>query len=101
METSGDFVSTRITTEFSSCVQHREYDFEGWLFGRRMHIDRNATTIVFDTHRSILFQNHNDMVTVTRHRFINRVIDDFVHTVMKSALIGRTDVHTGALPDRL
>lgn len=41
------------------------------------------------------------MRAVTCHRLVNGVVDDFIHTVMQTALIGRTDVHAWSLADWL
>ena len=38
---------------------------------------------------------------MSRERFVDRVVDDLVNEVVKSALRRRADVHPGALSDRL
>jgi hypothetical protein len=44
---------------------------------------------------------HQDLVAVTGERFINRVVNNLVHEVMKPAGAGRADVHAGTLADGL
>lgn len=42
-----------------------------------------------------------DMLRMTSHRFIDRVIDDLPHEMMETTLIGRSDVHTRTFTDGL
>jgi hypothetical protein len=44
---------------------------------------------------------HRDLVAVAGEGFINRVINNLVHEVMKTAGAGRADVHPGTLADSL
>jgi hypothetical protein len=42
-----------------------------------------------------------DLSAITRERFIDSVIDDFIDKVVEAAFAGRADIHTWALADCL
>ena len=44
---------------------------------------------------------HLDFGAVPRESFVYRVIDDFINEMMQTGRASRTDIHTGALADRL
>ena len=42
---------------------------------------------------------NKDARGVSRHRFVNRVVYDFIHKVVEAALVSGADVHSWALAD--
>ena len=68
-------------------------DFEGVL-ACRVLADRDATTVVDDGHKTIRGDRDLDLLSVTRHRLVDRVVDDLPDEVME--LVGGPDVHAGA-----
>jgi hypothetical protein len=66
-----------------------------------MEIDRDTASIVLYRDRSIRVHRDSDMLRMTSHRLIDRVIYDLPHEMMQTALISRTDVHTRTLADWL
>ncbi len=63
--------------------------------------DGDAAAIVFDGDRAIDVDRDADGRGVTGHRFVDRVVDDFVHQVMQTAGGRIADVHGGPLADVL
>ena len=66
-----------------------------------MFLDRNASSIVGHFNNVIRQQAHGDVASVAGHGFINTIINDFPDKVVEALLAGATDVHTGALADRI
>ena len=97
MQTARNFVSA--AAEFSTRVQHGVHYFKR-IFSGGVLANWNTATIVGDSDGIIFIDAHNDARRVTRHRFVDRVVDDFVDKVMQAALIGRTDVHAWTLAYR-
>ena len=63
-------------------------------------IDGNAAAVVDDGDAVIDMYGDFDGVTVAGERFIDGIVDDFIHQVMQTPLAGIADVHAGALSDR-
>ena len=60
-------------------------------------IDGNASAIVCDGSGVIGVQAHVDRVAVTFQGFVDRVVDDLPEAVHEAPVVGRADVHAGAL----
>ena len=61
-------------------------------------VDGNAAAIVLDRHRAVGVQDHIHPVAMAGQRFVDRVVDDFVHHVMQArAVIGVADIHARPL----
>ena len=66
-----------------------------------MHVHGNATAVVAHRYAAIGVNRHVDKIRMTGQRFVDPVIDDLVHhMVQTAAVIGVTDIHTGALAHR-
>ena len=55
--------------------------------------------VIGDGDRTFARDLHGDGVAVTRQRFVDRVVDYFDDKVVKSSLVRRADIHTGAFAD--
>src|ERR1700688_3025759 len=66
-----------------------------------VHVDRNAAPVVLDRTRSVLVQDDPDVLGVAGERFVDRVVDGFVHELVEAPLGGVADVHAGALANSL
>src|SRR5688500_1056423 len=64
-----------------------------------MQIHRNPAAVVLDGDRIVGVNPHADVVRVTGERFVDRIVDDFVHEMVKTAARRRADVHAGAFTD--
>ena len=102
MEPAGHLVT--VTAELAAGVEHREHDLGGTLAlvaTRRVRIDRDATTVVFDPATAIGEQGDDDAVGEAGHRLVDGVVDDLPDEVMEAGQAGRADVHARALAHRV
>src|SRR5438309_332815 len=67
----------------------------------RMAIDRNAAAVVDDGHRAVDVKRGVDLVAEAGERFVDRVVDDFVHQMVKTRRPRRADVHRRPLANRV
>ena len=97
MQTAGDLVSS--AAELAARVQFGQNDlYRGHaLFG--VNVDRYASAVIGDGDRTFARDLHGDGVAVTRQRFVDRVVDYLDDKVVKSSLVRRADIHTGAFAD--
>ena len=56
----------------------------------------NPAPIIGDAAGTIGLESDGDIACMTGHRFIDRVVDDFVDQMMQRIDIGSADIHTGA-----
>ncbi len=91
MQTARDLVG--IAVELATGMQYGHNDLGRRLFLRRMHIDRNTTTVVFHRDRTINMNSYRDFVTVSGQTFINGVIHHFIDQMVQTLGTGRTNIH--------
>ena len=80
MQTTGNRVTA--ATKFSTRVQDRENNLNGGLFLNRVHVNRNASTIVADSDVTVFGDQNIDVVAVSGEGFIDRVVNDFVNEMV-------------------
>ncbi len=66
-----------------------------------MNVDGDAAAVVDHGNGVVDVNRDRDCVAVSGQRFINRVIDDFIHQVMQARFHGGSDVHGRAQADSL
>src|SRR5665647_1284905 len=66
-----------------------------------LKVDRNASPVVADLHRTVGHQRHFDAVTHAGQRLVDRIVDDLPHAVHEPARVGGADIHARTLADRL
>jgi hypothetical protein len=66
-----------------------------------VHGHRDATAVVGDLDAAVAEDLDVDPSGVTRHRLVDRVVDDLPDQVVQAALTRGTDVHARTFPDRL
>ncbi len=99
VEAAGHLVG--ITVEFPSCVEFGHDDL-----GRRapalfVRVYRYAAAVVGDGDGLIGVDRDTDLTTVSRLRFVNRVVHDLPHHMMQTGdVVNVADVHPGAFADR-
>ncbi len=100
MQATGNLIGVII--KFSARVQNRHDNFRSRLAFLGMDIHRDAATIIGYGNRVIRMQDNINAITVPSQRFIDSVIHHFENHVMKAATVIRvSDVHAGALADRI
>ena len=66
----------------------------GWV-----HIDRNTATVVNDAQRAVFVNTDFNVGAIACKCLVNRVIDDFVYTVMVASGTRVANIHGGTFPD--
>src|SRR5258707_1500292 len=86
VKTTGNLVRGRI--EFSAGVQDGKHDLScGELFSVIFHvIHGDAASVVHDGNGVIDVNRDVDAIAVASQSLVNRVVDDFVHDMLKSHL---------------
>ncbi len=62
-----------------------------------MNAGRDAAAVVDNANDIARFDKDFNMRTGAGQRFINGVVDDFIHQMMQAAQAGGGDIHAGAL----
>ena len=98
VQTAGDLVAA--AAELAARVQHRQHDRDRRKPQLFVQLDRDTATVV--AHRDdIAGQNlHVDIRAETGERFVDGIVDDLVHQVVKPPRACRADVHAGTLAHR-
>ena len=99
VQTSRKFVSA--AAEFASRVQLGQYDFDRGLALFLDYADGDTSAVVGDGHRARFEDLDLDRIAVSRHRLVDRVVDDFEYEMMQSSFVRGTDVHTRSFADGL
>ena len=99
MQPAGDGVG--LAVELPAGMQRRHDHVDGGLLLDRVSVHRHAAAVVGDSDTTVGKQRADDGVGMAGERLVDRVVDDLVDEMVQTALTGRTDVHTGALADRL
>jgi len=81
-------------------VQRREHHFNGGAFFYRVLIDGDASPVITHFDCAVAENANVDSTAVPGERFVDGVVDNFVHQVVKPAGSGGSDVHAGTLTDR-
>lgn len=92
MKTSWNFIAP--TSKFSSSMKYCQDSLKCWFSSFWMYFCRDTTPIVLYCTTSIFSESDGNQVTVTCHRFINRVINDLPNKMMESSFISGTDIHS-------
>ena len=101
VETTWDLVPALRSSELTTSMEHRHDCLKRRLSRLWMDIDRDTTSIIFDRDRSIGVHIHEDMLRMSCHRLIDRVIDDLPDEMMETLFIGLTDIHSWSFSDGL
>ena len=87
--------------ELAAGVQLGEHYLNGGNALFRVNVDRYAAPVVGDGNRAFTGYLDRDGVAVACQRLVDGIVDYLDDKVVKSPLVGRADVHAGALSDRL
>ena len=80
-------------------MEHSEDDFECWLLFDRMFVDGNPAAIINDPNAAIGEECDQDARRVACERFVDGIVHDLIHEMVKAPLTCRTDVHARTLTD--
>ena len=82
-------------------MEHCHNNLERTLMLLRMHIHRYTTTVILNSDRIILIDMNGYLAAESRKSLIDRVIYHFINKVVQALLRDVTDIHRGALTNRL
>src|SRR5215203_79918 len=100
VEAAGDLVAAAVP-ELAAGVEDGEDDLcrRAPLFLHRLN--RDAAAVVLDRAAVVRMEDDADGVAVAGEGLVDRIVDDLVHQVVKTAGAGRADVHAGTFANRL
>ena len=58
-----------------------------------MDFYRDASPIIFDHDCTIIMNAHRYLGAAASHGFINAIVDDFIHQMVQSMLVGAANIH--------
>jgi hypothetical protein len=90
--------------KFAASMQYGEDDLCGRLpcmLASFERVDRDTATVIAHSARAICGQRNGDLVAVTGHGLVNRVVNDLPDQVVEALEAGGTDVHTWAFAHRV
>ena len=95
VQSAGNFVSRRI--KFSAGMQRGHDDLRRGNFLAIDHhvVDRNAAPVVDDRDGVVEVNRDFNLGGESGERFVDGIVDDFVHEVMQAEFARRSDVHGG------
>ena len=95
MQTTADLI--RAFVKLAASVQNGHYYLQGRLVQLLVLINRDASTVVLYGNALVFVDGYFNMCTVTCHGLVDRVVDGFVHQVVKAFFADVANVHGGAL----
>ena len=66
-------------------MKRKHGDLDARYLFSRMDVDGNSSPVIGDRDGVILMDDDADLITVTRHRFVDGVVDDLVDKMMEPA----------------
>ncbi len=99
VQAAGDFV--RLVIKLAARMQYGHDHFQRRLLLRRMHVHRNAASVVDYLNRAVGLKRHLDVIAESGHRLVNRVVDHLVNEMMQPARTDIADVHRRTATNRL
>ena len=78
-----------------------QHQFDGGHAEFGMHVDGDSAAVVGDGHRAVDVDGDLDAVAIAGQVFVDRVIQNLEHTMVKPAHVRVADIHAGTLADGL
>ena len=88
-------------SELSTRMKLGEDDFHARKANSGDLVYGNTTTVIRDRSRMVRMQAHIDRVAVAFQGLVDRIINNLPEAVHESTVVGRSDVHAGALTNGL
>ena len=82
-------------------MEDRQDDLERAAVLLLVHAGRDAAAVVLHPHGIVLEDGHLDVRAEAGHRLVDTVVDDFVDKMVETSFTDVSDIHGGALADRL
>ncbi|CCY02905.1 uncharacterized protein BN812_00459 [Prevotella sp. CAG:924] len=95
VQTTADLVGAFI--KLTSGMEHRHHHFKGRLVQLRMLIYRDTATIILHRHRTVHIECHLNVVAITGHGLIDRVVHRLIDKMVQAFLANIAYIHSRAL----
>ena len=82
-------------------MEDRQDDFQRAAVLLLVHAGRDAAAVVLHPDGIVLEDGHLDVRAETGHRLVDTVVDDFIDEMVETSFTDVSDIHGGALADRL
>ena len=99
VKTAGHLVSA--ASEFAARMKFCKYKIYRVSSGLVVDSYRDSSSVVGDSAASVRIDRYFNMSAETCQSFIDRVVHNFIHQMVKSSGGSGSDIHTGSLADRL
>ncbi len=102
MQTTGHLVG--VLVKFTTGMQFGHHDFSGTAMELVffVNVGGNAATIIGNGNRVVGMNGDNDIITIASQGFVNGIVDNFEHHVVKTCAIGCvSNIHAGTFTDSL
>jgi hypothetical protein len=83
VQTTGYCVAT--AAEFSTGVKNGKHNFNRWFFLNRVHIHWDSAAVVSYFDPALGGYKDVNVITVASESFVDRVVNDFINQVVKTA----------------
>ena len=97
MQTTRDYIGFLV--KFSSCMKFCKCYFYCRNFLGWMHINRNSSSVIFNSHGTIFIDSNLYFFTITGKCFINRIVNNFINKMMQTLFSGASYVHAWSFPN--
>ena len=97
VEAAGHLVG--VVVELAAGVKHGHHDFDRRDAEFLVDVDRDAASVIADADAVVREDGHGNLAGESGERFVDTVVDDFIHQVVQAALGRVADVHAGTLAD--
>ena len=99
VETAGDFVPR--AAELGPGVEGGHGRFHAGDPGGGVDVDGNPASVVLHRDGGVFADGDDDLIAEAGHRLVDGVVDDLVHQMMETGLVGAADVHAGTAANGL
>ncbi|CAB5033267.1 unannotated protein [freshwater metagenome] len=69
-------------------MENGQHNLDGRLLLLRVHLDRDASTVIDNCYRVVGVDRYLDRAAVARERLVDGVVDDLVDEMVKAAYAG-------------
>ena len=74
-------------------MKHSENDLKGGPVLLRVHIGRDASSVVLDSDGIVFSDSNLDVVAEAGHRLVNTIVNHLIHKVMQAPHPNISNVH--------
>ena len=99
VQTAGNLVA--VLVELAARMEDRQDDFQRAAVLLLVHAGRDAAAVVLHPDGIVLEDGDLDVRAEAGHGLVDTVVDDFIDKMVETSFTDVSDIHGGALADRL